>query len=192
MSFDEGAKPYRRRHVGMMIAIQTWKGACPLRILTLQGSGFCPPLFAAAFLLVASAHPALMAQGLSTQGAIDAIVGSDVQTGEEPVAADEQRIVAAIEKTSENTSQVRKSFNIDKVEILFLPDFGEKETAVDAKIAEYKDQIAALHSEIQGSAIFYHAVDSRQILMNDIIALEFDDHNGVTIFVAGKEPGTGN
>jgi hypothetical protein len=151
-----------------------------------------PGSYILAALLMIAAPSATLAQGLDAEGAIDAIVGSDVETGEEPVAADEARIVAAIEKTSENASKVRKSFNIDKVEILFLPDFGDEETTVDTKIAEYKDQIATLHTEIQGSAIFYHAVDSRQVLMNDVIALEFDDNNGVTIFVAGKEPGTGD
>ncbi len=144
----------------------------------------------ALMLAVAPGSP-LMAQGLDAEGAIDAIVGSEVNTNEEAVTDDGDRIVAAIERTAENTGEVRKRFAIDRVDIVFLPDFGDEETEVEAKAAEFGDQIAALRTEIQGSAIFYHAVDSRSVLLTDVIALEFDDDNGVTIFVAGGEPGTG-
>lgn len=141
------------------------------------------------FLLASAPNMALMAQGLNAESTIDAIVGSEVTTGEEAVAADQERIVAAIDNTRDNIAEVRKRFSIDHVEIVFLPDFDKEETVVDAKMAELKPEIAQLRSEIQGSAIFYHAVNSRQVLLNDIIALDFDDKNGVTIFVAGREPG---
>lgn len=149
-------------------------------------------ILTAALLCLAVGSSGAVAQGLDADGAIDAIVGSEVSTGEEAVAADEERIIAAIDNTTTNTAEVRKRFNLDQVEIVFLPDFAEEETAVDAKMEEHSEEIAALRSEIQGSAIFYHAVDSRSVLLNDIIALEFDDNNGVTIFVAGREPGTGD
>lgn len=151
-------------------------------------------LLAAAFaglLLFNPGNMTLLAQGLNTEGAIDAIVGSDVTTGEEAVAADEERLLAALDSTTENAAEVRKRFMIDHVEIVFLPDFGEEETAVEAKAAELEPEIAQLRSEIQGSAIFYHAVDSHSVLLNDVIALEFDDDNAVTIFVAGNAPGGG-
>lgn len=146
---------------------------------------------AAAFLLASAPNVALMAQGLDAEGAIDAIVGSDINTGEEAVTADEERIVAAIEQTAENAAEVRKRFSIDRVDIVFLPDFGDEETAVDAKMAEFETEIGELRNEIQGSAIFYHAVNSHRILVTDVIAMEFDDDNVATIFVAGREPGTG-
>lgn len=146
-------------------------------------------LMLALMIAVASGGP-LIAQGLDAEGAIETIVGSDVKTSEEPVAADEGRIVAAIERTPENIGEVRRRFAIDRVDIVFLPDFGEEETAVEAKAAEFESPIAELRNEIQASAIFYHAVDSRSVLLTDVIALEFGDDNGVTIFVAGREPGT--
>lgn len=134
--------------------------------------------------------PQLMAQGLDAEGAIDAIVGSDVSTGEEAAAADEERIIAAIENSSDSAGKVRRAFAIDRFDIVFLPDLADEDTAIEDKIAEQEEEIALLRTEIQGSAIFYHAIDSRAILLNDVIALEFDDDNGVTIFVAGSEPGT--
>lgn len=138
-------------------------------------------------LAVAPVSP--LAQGLDAEGAIDIIVGSDVTTGEESVAADEERIVAAIDNTAANVPEVRKLVNIDHVEIIFLPDFGEGETAAEAAFEERESEIAALREAIQGSAVFYHAVDSRSVLLNQIVALEFNDENGVTIFVAGHESG---
>lgn len=147
--------------------------------------------FATALLFSAAPGVPLMAQGLEAEGTVEAIVGSDVNTGQEAVAADEERIVAAIEQTRDNIGHVRKSFNIDRVDIIFLPDFDEQETAVDAKMQEFASEISELQTEIQGSAIFYHAINSRRVLVTDVIAIEFDDRNGATIFVAGSEPGTG-
>ena len=142
----------------------------------------------AAFLLVSTPQMALMAQGLDAEGAIDTIVGSDVTTGEEAAGADEERIVAAIENTAETSAEVLKKFSLDRVEIIFLPDLGDDDTAVEAKMAEFEPQIAELREAIQGSAMFYHAIDSRSVLLTDIVALEFDDENGVTIFVRGEKP----
>ncbi|MCO5147501.1 MAG: hypothetical protein M9895_15140 [Aquamicrobium sp.] len=159
-------------------------------IFTPEKPGFLHLVLLAALAVAVAPGSPLMAQGLNTEGTIDAIVGSDVNTNEEAVADDEDRIVAAIEKTPQNTGEVRRRFSIDRVDIVFLPDFGDEETAVEAKAAEFESQITELRNEIQGSAIFYHALDSRSVLLNDVIALEFGDDNGVTIFVAGHEPGT--
>ena len=43
-----------------------------------------------------------------------------------------------------------------------------------------------LRKEIEGNAMLFHAVDSRQILPQDILAVEFDDANGIVIFAAAK------
>ena len=154
-----------------------------------QRPGLAHLAAALALMLAVAPGSPLMAQGLDAEGVIDTIVGSKIETNEEAVADDEERIVAAIAQTQDNTGEVRRRFAIDRVDIVFLPDFGEKETSVEAKMTQFEEEIAALRTEIQGSAIFYHAVDSRSVLLNDIVALEFDDDNGVTIFVAGAGPG---
>lgn len=130
----------------------------------------------------------LMAQGLDTEGAIDAIVGSDVTTGEERAAGDEDRIVAAIENSAQVAAEVRRKFSLDRVEIVFLPDLDDGTTKIEAKLEEFQPQVTELRESIQGSAMFYHAVASRSVMLNDVVALEFDDKNGVTIFVRGEEP----
>lgn len=142
---------------------------------------------AAAALITACAAPAA-AQGLGAEGAIDTIVGSDVVTAEEDAAADEDRIVAAIENTTDAAAEVRRKFSLDRVEIMFLPDVGDGDSPVEIKLDEHSAQIVELRESIQGSAMFYHAIDSRSVMLNDIVALEFDDSNGVTIFVKGERP----
>lgn len=153
-----------------------------------QGATGIHVALATAFLLASMPNMALLAQGLDAEGAIDTIVGSEVTTGEEAATADEARIVAAIENTAETVSEVRRKFALDRVEIIFLPDLGDDETAVEAKMTEFAAQIEELRAEIQASAIFYHAINSHSVLLTDVVALEFDDDNGVTIFVAGAEP----
>ncbi|RIK87532.1 MAG: hypothetical protein DCC69_03605 [Hyphomicrobiales bacterium] len=141
-----------------------------------------------ALLLACAPDIALLAQGLDAEGAIETIVGSQVETAEEAIATDEKRIIAAIENSSANAAEVRKRFTVDNVRIVFLPDLEEKGAAVKAKIEEAGSGIAALREAIQGSAIFYHAIDSRSVLLDDIIAVEFGEKNDVTILVAGREP----
>lgn len=134
------------------------------------------------------ASPAAFAQGLDKEGAIDTIVGSDVTTGEEAANKDEGRILKAIENSSVAAAAVRRKFSLDKVEIVFIPDLEDEDTQIEAKLEQFKSQVAELRESIQGSAMFYHAVDSRSVQLNEIIALEFDDKNGVTIFVKGRNP----
>lgn len=147
---------------------------------------------ATAFLLASAPHVGLMAQGLDAEGAIDTIVGSNVTTGEKRAAADGQRIVAAIENSARAAAEVRRKFSLDRVEIVFLPDLGgdadDGATEVEAKLREFGPQVTELRESIQGSAMFYHAVDSRSVALGDVVALEFGDDNDVTIFVRGKDP----
>lgn len=135
------------------------------------------------------AASAAFAQGLDSEGAIDTIVGSDVKTGEKSAIDEGGRVIAAIEATMDNAQLVRRAFNIDEVEIVFLPEVGEGDSGITEKREEFADQIVELQQSIEGSAIFYHAVDSRQILVRDIVAVEFGEENRtVTIFVAGAAP----
>jgi hypothetical protein len=138
----------------------------------------------AVFLLAPAAQSRLMAQGLGKEGAIDTIIGSDVTVEEEKATASEERIVAAIERSAANAAEVRKKFSLDNVEIILLTDIGGETGPIGTKLKEYEPQVTELRESIQGSAMFYHAVDSRSIMLNRIVALEFDDHNGVRIFVS--------
>lgn len=149
-----------------------------------------PLLFLLAGSIGLALHTPLQAQGLDARETIETIVGSEVETAEETVATDKQRVVSAIEKSLENAAIIRKRFSIDNVRIVFLPDLNEgNEAAAPVRTAmeEAKGEIVSLREAIEGSAIFYHAINSHSILLNDIVAVEFGDQNDVTILVSGRK-----
>ncbi|MCC5779978.1 hypothetical protein H7H48_13025 [Nitratireductor sp. B36] len=131
----------------------------------------------------------LFAQGLQREEAIDAIVGSEVKTEEVEAESASSRILAAIDATAANAERVRKTFSLDEIDIVFLPDLEEKDSRISSAIAENEEQIAMLREAIEGSALFFHAVDSRSIPLRDVVALEYAERGGVTIFVKGGANG---
>lgn len=142
---------------------------------------------ATALALFLAAAPAVIAQGLDSEGAIETIVGSDIATGESTAEANRERIEAAIENSLENATQVRMRFSLDKVEIVFVPDM-EENAELEAKLAEHRNEITELRQAIEGSAMFYHAIDSRRVMLRNVIGIEFGEDGDVTIFAAGADP----
>ncbi len=141
--------------------------------------------FALALLMSAALPMAgLHAQGLDAEGAVEAIVGSDVKTGEVAIADEGERILAAIADVAASTAEVRKRFNLGEVSIVLLTDLDEPGNPVAAAIEENDEAIDALRVEIEGSAMFYHAIDSNNVLLQNVIAMEFDGDDA-TIFAVG-------
>jgi|UniRef100_Q11BA8 hypothetical protein len=128
-----------------------------------------------------------LAQGLQSQESIDAIVGSDVKTEETTKNAQVERILTAIQMTQDSAERVRKAFTVNELEIVFLPDLGKETGAIEKAIEEHEADIEVLRDSIEGSAMFYHAIDSRQILLQDVVAMEFGTDDRATIFVTGDE-----
>ena len=147
---------------------------------------------AAAFLLTVAATTPLSAQGLESEEAIEAIIGSEVEEEEARAEADPDKVIAAIENAQEATAQIRKTTNLDRVDIVFLSDAAEIEGGPPPEIArkmeENEEQIDLLRQELEGNAMLFHAVDSRNVLIRDVLAVEFDDDNGVVIYAAAKPP----
>jgi len=143
-----------------------------------------------AAICLAAANAAIAQQGAADPNAVDTIIGTEVQQEETQAAAEPARVIAAIEKSAQNTATVRKTSNLAKVDIVFLSDSTRSEggppPAVEAKVREREAEIAELRKEIEGNAMLFHAVDSLQILPQDILAVEFDDTNGIVIFAAAK------
>jgi hypothetical protein len=148
---------------------------------------------AAAFLAASAPQTALMAQGLESPEAIDTIIGTEVEEEESQATADSDKVIAAIEKTGESIATIRKTSKLDKVDIVFLSDAAATEGGpppeIEAKIKEHEEEITELRKELEGNAMLYHAIDSRQILLRDVLAVEFDDKNGVVIYAAAKPAG---
>lgn len=147
-----------------------------------------------AVLVALAFEPDASAQsGLDDPNAIQTIIGSEVQEEAALAEADSGKVIAAIEKAGEAIGTVRKTTVLDKVDIVFLTDSGVTEggppEAVVAKLEENKEAIDELRQEIEGNAMLYHAIDSRQILVRDVLAVEFPEKKTVVIYAAAKPPG---
>ncbi|MCC0040313.1 MAG: hypothetical protein H6893_15290 [Brucellaceae bacterium] len=131
-----------------------------------------------------------LAQGLEADGAIETIVGSDVKTGEERAKADPERIIAAIGQSRANAGKIRMLFNLDELEIVYLPDLAAEgeNSEIGKALDTNKDHIEELRQAIEGSAIFYHAIDSRSLLLRDIVAVEFHHDNSTATIFSTSEP----
>jgi len=149
----------------------------------------CLPKAFAGLTLLAGLSPQmpLLAQGLDDSKAVDLIVGSDVGTERESAADNREELFAAIKNTPNSISEVRKSFSLDRVEIVFLPDYSESDQVVTI-VQEHQPEIDSLRSAIEGNAMFYHAVNSRSVALDNIIAVDFDKRHGATIYAAGDQP----
>lgn len=145
------------------------------------------------FLAAGLMAPPAVAQGLDAPEAIDSIVQSDVREEESQAEADTGKIIAAIERSAENASTVRKVTKLDRLDIVFLPDAAPTEGGPPAditrKLEEYDRDIAGLRQELTGNAMLFHAIDSRSILVQDVLAIEFDDDGGAVIYAAAKPSG---
>lgn len=141
-----------------------------------------------AFLAALAPQMPLLAQGLDSSKAISTIIGSDVKTEKESAAADRDRLIAAIDKTPDAVSAVHKSFNLDKVEIVFLPDFPGDDGALKTKYEEHSVDIRELREAIEGNAMFFHAVDSRSVMLSSIVAVSFDGESSARIYAMGEPP----
>lgn len=159
-----------------------------MRVLVTRDALWLHMIAALAFLAVSMPGMTLMAQGLESQKAIDTIIGSEVREEEASASADPAKIITAIEQTTANTGEVRKVSNLDKVDIVFLPDAAENglPPEVDAKVKEHEKAIIDLRKELEGNAMLYHAINSRSVLMRDVLAIEFDTPKSVIIYAMAK------
>ncbi len=149
---------------------------------------------AAAFLAVCPISPSLAQGGLDNDQAIDTIVGTEVGEEQSRAAADSGKVIAAIEKTQDSIARIRKTSTLDKVDIVFLEDAAQTEGGpppeIEAKVKQHEAEIAELRKELEGNAMLFHAIDSRQILVRDVLAVDFASANSVVIYAAARKPAT--
>ena len=144
----------------------------------------------AAALAVGLVTSPVAAQGLDAPEAIDSIVQSDVHEEEAEAGADAAKVIAAIEKAGQSASDVRKVTVLDRLDIVFLSDAvaveGGPPPEIAEKLAEHGDDVEALRRELTGNAMLFHAIDSRNILPQDVLGIEFDDARGAVIYAAAR------
>ena len=148
---------------------------------------------AAALFIAGYASSGTFAQGLQQEGAIDAIVGSEVSEHESSSVADHDQLVEAIDKAGKTAETVRKVTDVSGIEIVFLSDAASSEGGpppdIAEKLKEREREIEQLRQEIEGNALLYHAINSRQILIRDVLALSIGDDRKVMVYAAAKPAG---
>jgi hypothetical protein len=124
---------------------------------------------------------------------VDSIVGSGIEEDETTAAATESKVLAAIDRTAETAARVRKTSSVDHVDIVFLSDTARSEGGPPPRIAEsirqHETEVAELRQEIEANALIFHAIDSRRVLVADVLGVDFPDPKTVVIYAAAKPPG---
>ena len=104
--------------------------------------------------------------------------------------AGDDRVITAIENLSENIDIVRKLTTLDRVDIVYLPDSSALEggppAEIATKLAEHSETVDSLRRELESNALLYHAINSKNVLIQDILAIEFDGEKNLVIFAAAK------
>lgn len=147
--------------------------------------------FMAIAVLMAVAGP-VAAQSLDDT-TVDSIVGSDVKQDETTAAAREAEVISAIDRTTENTEMVRKTSSVDQVDIVLLSDtargVGGPPGPIADRIKAHESDIAELREEIEANALLFHAIDSRRVLTQDVLAVAFKGPKKVIVYAAAKPAG---
>lgn len=123
---------------------------------------------------------------------VDRIIDSEVREEQARSEDDKDRIIAAIENSGENTNRIRKVTDLDRIDIIFIPDSSAVEGGppeeIASKLSEYSRNVDDMRRVLQSNALLYNAVNSRKILIRDILAIEFDSDKHVVIFAAANPP----
>ncbi|TPM99546.1 hypothetical protein [Mesorhizobium sp. B2-1-3A] len=161
-----------------------------MTVTTLPDGRWLYAIATTAFLAASLPQAALNAQGLESPETVDRIVGSQVSAEEAKTTAEIGKVTSAIDRTRENISTVRKTSKLDKVDIVFLTDAERSEggppTVIENKVRQHRDDVAELRKEIEANALLYNAIDSRRVLAQDILAVEFDNPGKIVIYAAAK------
>jgi len=155
-----------------------------MRIL-MSGYGMLAPALLAASIVLSA--PIAHAQGLDADGARETIIGSDVQTGEVSVNDDPDRVLEAIGNTGESIQEVRRRFNLGDVSIVLLNDVNTSDGPIAEAVDANQEAISELRTAIEGSAMFFHAIDSRSVMLQNVLGMEFDEDDVIIFAIGGGE-----
>lgn len=160
------------------------------RILPKENSALFHGMMVGAFLF--SAMPAFnsAAQTLDSSGDAETIVGSEIATDEaEPddVADD---VIAAIEKSAATADQIKTMFRVGDFHIVFLgdPEKVDSMTEVQSALEDNSDAVTGLREAIDGSAVFYTALDTNNLEVENVVSATVTEDKKVTVYVIGAAP----
>ncbi|MDX8527085.1 hypothetical protein RFM68_21535 [Mesorhizobium sp. MSK_1335] len=151
---------------------------------------YIPAVVAA--LILARPQATFPAQPVTNDKPVSVIVDSNIRQEETSSKTEAGKVITAIDRTRENIGTVRKTTKLDTVDIVFLTDAARSEggppPAIENKVKQHKDDVAELRQEIEANALLFNAIDSRRVLAEDVLAVEFDNPGKIVIYAAAKPP----
>lgn len=161
--------------------------------MSTQGGNFAlmHGLALGAFMLAAmpSFHAGAQDLGGSAASA-ETIVGSEIATDKAEPDSVVDDVVAAIEKSSDAANEVRKLFRVDDFHIVYLGarDTGEGMERIHAALEDNADATKELREAIEGSSVFYTALDTNNLEVENVVAAAITEDKAVTAYVFGEAP----
>jgi len=144
----------------------------------------------ASCLAATALNPAFSAQPLHNGRPAAPIVDSVIRQEEVLSKTEAGKVITAIDRTRENIGAVRKKTKLDTVDIVFLMDAARSEggppPSIENRVKQHKDDVAELRQEIEANALLFNVIDSRRVLAEDILAVDFNTPGKMVIYAAAK------
>ncbi len=107
---------------------------------------------------------------------------------QESAGARTGRVLDAIGSTEADAAEIAKIFRLDELDLVFVRDFDQADDQVANAIEAHSDGIDALRTAIKSNAIFYHALSSQNVAVENVVAVELGEENTATVFISGPAP----
>ncbi|MFC5384604.1 hypothetical protein ACFPLB_01340 [Aquamicrobium segne] len=128
--------------------------------------------------------------GVWSQETVDTIIGAEVTDGQIDARHKMGDIIRAIEASDDAASTVRKTSNLDIIDIAFLTDIAGPDTSFPKRLSDsletYRAEIEKLRHELEGNAILYRAIESHRVLMRDVLAVRIENGHALIYVLARR------
>lgn len=157
-------------------------------ILESDHSGLAQALAFAALLMISSPAFRSVAEDLGGLATPETIVGSEIAADEASPDMILDDVLEAIANAGSTAEKVQMLFSVNDFRIIFLGDAQASDNAgeIQAALDQNADAIASLRSAIEGSSVFYIALDSRDVDPGSVVAASIADDKSVTAYVFGE------
>lgn len=142
------------------------------------------------FAFIATAPVA--AQDFERPNAPENIADSEISVEDTTASERADELLETLASLPESVDRLKIITTMDKIDVAYLSDLiGENAPEEVEKAIEANDEnILELQNAIEGSAIFYNALASREVNIPDVVSIKLDEPNA-TIFVKGIPPDQG-
>lgn len=149
-------------------------------------------VLAATCLALATAPTAAPAQSFDNQDASENIADSEISVDDTKAAERTGELLENLASLPETTDRIKIITTMDRIDVVYLSDLiGENAPKEVREAIEANDErIDGLQQALEGSALFYNALSSRNVNLADVVTVRLEEPDA-TIFVRGVPPDQG-